>query len=328
MNELKLLEIRLDLFEGGAAAAAAGGNGAASGASATGDTQASSGSTRRGNKSGEYSNVVFGKQDAQPAGADHTGAPAAGEKKAEAQTSSNTLDERRKAYRAMIEGEYKDLYTEDTQRIINRRFGEAKKTEATLQKQQPLIDTLMQRYKITDGDMDKLLSAVDNDTAYWSEAAEEAGMTVEAYKEFTKTKRENEAFRKVQEQSQQREAAERQMQQWFSEGDELKAVYPDFDLNAEAQNPRFVNMLKAGVPVKHAYGVMHMDELMTNAMQTAAKRSEQAVVNNIKARGSRPAENGLSSQSAFTVKDDVSKLSKKDRAEIARRAARGEKITF
>lgn len=327
MNVYKLLNIRLDLFEGGAAgAAAAGGNGA--GASATGDTQASTGSTRRGKNSGEYSNVVFGKQDAQPAGAGTEGAPAAGEKKAEVQTTSNTLEEKRKQYRAMIEGEFKDFYTEDTQRIINRRFKEGKVAEDALQKQQPVIDMLMQRYKIADGDMAKLLSAVENDDAYWSEAAEEAGMTVEAYKQFTKQQRELEAIRKQQTQNQQREAAEKQLQQWITEGEEVKAAYPGFDLKAEAENPRFMSMLKAGVPVMHAYKVMHMDEIMTDAMQTAAKRSEQAVVNNIRARGSRPAENGLSSQSAFTVKDDVSKLSKKDRAEIAKRAARGETIKF
>lgn len=325
MNDFKMLNIRLNLFEGGAAAAA-GGDGA--GASATGDTQASSGSTRRGRNSGEYSNVVFGKQDAQPAAAGTEGTPAAGEKKAEVQTTSNTLEDRRKQYRAMIEGEFKDLYTEDTQRIINRRFKDAKVAEDALQQQQPVIDMLMERYKIADGDMAKLLSAVENDDAYWSEAAEAAGMTTEAYKQFTRQKRELDAIRKQQAQNQQREAAEKQLKQWVTEGEEVKAAYPGFDLNTEAQNPRFMAMLKSGVPVMHAYRVMHMDEIMTDAMQTAAKRSEQAVVNNIKARGSRPAENGLSSQSAFTVKDDVSKLSKKDRAEIARRAARGEKITF
>lgn len=323
MNDFKLLNIRLNLFEGGAAA---GGDGA--GASATGDAQASSGSTRRGKNSGEYSNVVFGKQDAQPAGAGTEGAPAAGEKKSEVQTTSNTLEDRRKQYRAMIEGEFKDLYTEDTQRIINRRFKEGKLAEDTLQKQQPVIDMLMDRYKIADGDMAKLLSAVENDDAYWSEAAEEAGMTTEAFKEFKRQKRKLEALEQAQLQNQKREAAEKQLQQWYTESEEVKAAYPGFDLNAEAENPRFVAMLKSGVPVMQAYKVMHMDEIMTDAVQSAAKSREQAVVNNIRARGSRPAENGLSSQSAFTVKDDVSKLSKKDRAEIARRAARGEKITF
>jgi len=55
---------------------------------------------------------------------------------------------------------------------------------------------------------------------------------------------------------------------------------------------------------------------------------EKAVVDNIRARGSRPSENGTSSQSAFIVKDDVSKLSKEDRRNIAKRVMMGEKITI
>ena len=63
--------------------------------------------------------------------------------------------------------------------------------------------------------MDKLISAVDEDERYLSEEAEAAGMTNEAYREFRKQKRELDAIRKQQTQNQQREAAERQMQQWY-----------------------------------------------------------------------------------------------------------------
>ena len=42
----------------------------------------------------------------------------------EVQVTSNTLEERRKAFRDMVAGEYKDVYTEETQRIIDRRFAE------------------------------------------------------------------------------------------------------------------------------------------------------------------------------------------------------------
>ena len=59
-----------------------------------------------------------------------------------------------------------------------------------------------------------------------------------------------------------------------------------------------------------------------------AKATEKQVVDGIRAKGARPQENGTTSQGAFIVKDDVSKLSKRDRAEIIRRAARGEHIEF
>ena len=87
-------------------------------------------------------------------------------------------------------------------------------------------------------------------------------------------------------------------------------------------------MLKTGLPMEHAYKVQHMDELIADARMTTAATVEKATIDNIRAKGARPQENGSSPQSAFTVKDDVSKLTKKDRAEIARRAARGERIEF
>ena len=49
---------------------------------------------------------------------------------------------------------------------------------------------------------------------------------------------------------------------------------------------------------------------------------------NLKAKQSRPAENGTSSKTAVIVKNDVSKLTRAERAEVARRAMLGEHIEF
>ena len=241
-------------------------------------------------------------------------------------TTSNTLEDRRKAFQELVNGEYKDIYTEETQRIIDRRFREARNLEERAAKQQPVIDMLMQRYKIADGDLGKLAAAVENDNAYWSEAAEEAGMSVEQYKQFQKLQRENDALLRAQRMRQSQQAAQQQLQKWYSEGEQVKAVYPDFDLGTESKNPQFISMLKAGVPVQHAYEVIHMDEIKAGVAQSTARQTEKQVVDGIRAKGNRPAENGTSSQSAFTVKDDPHKWTKQDRAEVARRVARGETI--
>ena len=241
-------------------------------------------------------------------------------------TTSSTLEDKRKAFQALVNGEYKDQYTEETQRIIDRRFRETRNLEQQVARQQPVIDMLMQRYKIADGDMGKLAAAVENDNAYWSEAAEEAGMSVEQYKQFQRLQRENAALLQAQRARQNQQAAQQQLQKWYSEGEQVKAMYPDFDLGAEAKNPQFISMLKAGVPVQHAYEVIHMDEIKAGVAQSTARQTEKQVVDGIRAKGARPTENGTSSQSAFTVKDDPSKWTKKDREEVARRVARGETI--
>lgn len=323
-----ILHVTLDLFDGAAGAAASGaGEGAGSGTQ--GETQQTSPAATRRGSSGEYSNVKFGKQDQPAAAGDQQAAPpAAGEetKKQGVETTSDTLEDKRRAYRAMVDGEYKDQYTEDTQRIIDRRFRETKNLEAQLSQQKPILDMLMQRYKIGDGDLGKLTQAIENDNAYWSQAAEEAGMSVEQYKQFQKLQRENAQLLQAQRRSQSQQAAQQQLQKWYQEAEAMKADYPDFDLGRESQDPQFLSMLRSGVPVKLAYEVKHMDEIKSTVAQTTAQKTEKQVVEGIRAKGARPAENGTSSQSGFVVKDDPAKWTKKDRAEIVRRVQRGEQI--
>ena len=99
----------------------------------------------------------------------------------------------------------------------------------------------------------------------------------------------------------------------------------DFDLKTEIDgNPDFLALLQRGVSVEQAYKVLHMNDFLSKATAQA----EKAVTDNIRARGARPPENGAATKSAVVVKDDVSKLTPADRAEIARRAAMGETITF
>ena len=317
---------------GASAGAAAPGEGGASGTQ--GETKAGSAATRRG-RTGEYQNVIFGKQ-AKPAAAGEGGDPEGQQQSSDAgsdakpgvDTTSDTLEARRKAFQDLVHGEYKDIYTEETQRIIDRRFRETRNLEQQVGQYQPVIDMLLQRYQISDGDMGKLSQAIENDDAYWSEAAEEAGMSVEQYKQFQRLQRENRELLRQQRQRQADESVQRQLRQWYGQAEEMRTLYPSFDLGAEVKDPQFLSLLKSGVPVRHAYEVIHMDEIKEAAMRAQAKATEKQVVDGIRAKGARPQENGTAAQSAFTVKDDVSKLSKKDRAEIARRVARGESIEF
>ena len=335
MQKRKLLEIDLRLFDG-AAGAAAGGDAGGSAPQGTesalpkAEVKGRSGSSRR-SRSGAYDNVVFGKQEDAPAAEESVGSDAGS--KGEGSTSgvsttSNTLEERRKAFEGMIEGEYKDVYTEKFQQAFNRRFKETKGMEESLAAQKPILDMLMQRYKIADGDVTKLQTAIEQDSAYWNDAAEEAGMTVEQLKAMQKLERENAELKQMRQKLLGEQQAQQKMNQWYTEGEKVKEIYPNFDLRTECANRDFLGLLKSGLSVQKAYELMHMDEIKEAAARSAAQAAGKQVVAKIQSKAARPSENGTSSQSAVIVKNDVHNLSRADRAEIARRAQRGEKISF
>lgn len=278
---------------------------------------------RANKKADPYENVVFGKSP-------ETGAQGEAQQDAAAtadnSATSNTLEEKRAAYDALINGEYKEFYTRDTQNLINRRFKETKALEKQVADSQPVIDMLMQRYGVND--TESLMTALEGDSAYWQEAADDAGMSVAQYMEFQKLQRENRALLQAQEAAINNERANQQLAQWTMEAQNLKGVYPQFDLETEAQNPDFIRLLQAGTPMEHAYKVIHMDEILNDARTTTAAYTEKQVVDNIKARGSRPTEAGLNSNNGITYKADPSNFSGQDVLEIARRVRRGEKISF
>ena len=158
--------------------------------------------------------------------------------------------------------------------------------------------------------------------------AREKGISVQQLKEIRKMERENAELKRQMNEKTTQENASKLYSAWMDQAQQAKAVYPSFDLNAEMQNPQFVNLLRSNVDVRTAYEVLHKDEIIPAAMQFTAKTVEQKLAKKIAAGGARPVENGISSQSAARVKSDVSQLSKADREEIIRRVQRGEKITF
>lgn len=327
MEHTILLTPNLSLFDGGAAAGAApaGGEGA-EGAAQAETTQASPGRGHRG-KTGETARVVYGRQ-AGTTGAVEGSDAGSGQQQTEKAPQASTPEERKAAFEALVSGDYKDLFDERVQGIINRRFKEVKGLQAQAEAVRPILDMIASRYGIEDTDPAKLSKALEADDAYWEEAAQEHGMTVQQYRQFQKLQRENEAFRRAQQRQQGQQAAQQQVATWQREAQELRTDYPGFDFSAECANPQFLGMLKAGIPVKHAYEVLHLGDIKTGVAQQTAKRTERQVTETIRAKGARPSENGVAGASGIVVKSDPAKLTRADRAEIARRVARGETIQF
>ena len=109
---------------------------------------------------------------------------------------------------------------------------------------------------------------------------------------------------------------------WLAEAEALKTEYPDFDLRAEAADPKFTALLGAGVDIRTAYTALHCERII----EAAAENARRQFAADLLRRGARPAENGTCDHSAAVGKPDISALSRSEVEAIERRVARGEKI--
>ncbi len=96
----------------------------------------------------------------------------------------------------------------------------------------------------------------------------------------------------------------------------LRDRYPGFDLEAELENHTFAALVENGVDLETAYEAVHRRALERE--REARARSE-----------AHPAENGLGGGSlAAVTRPDPRALTRKERRDLRRRAARGEEIVW
>ena len=301
--------LNLQLFAEGAGA---GDGGTAQG---QGVTEAAALPQTKGEKNNPLASVKYGIQEEE--------APAA-----EVQVETVAQPDRNAEFEKLIKGEYKDLYDAKMQDTIQKRLKGQKDTVDKFNALAPTLDLLASKYGVDAGDIEALNKAISEDDSYYEQEALDKGMTVQQLKEIKKMERENADLKAQMEEAQRQENGKRLYAQWMQQAEDAKKVYPSFDIKAEMNNPKFVDLLRSNIDVRTAYEVLHKDEIIPAAMQFTAQTVESKLAKKIASNGARPSENGMSSQSAAVVKSDVSQLSKEDRAEIIRRVQRGEKIRF
>lgn len=236
-------------------------------------------------------------------------------------------EDKSKKYLELIKGEYKEEHERLLKEQIDRRFKNQPKVDP---KEKSIINSLKMVYD-TD-DVNAILESIEKDNRLLAEKADSAGMTVEQYRKQMKLERENAELKEAERlrtQAEQEDAAAQEIySKWMQEADELKQEFPDFDLEAESDNKDFRDLLESGVPLSKAYKLIHLDDIMAGTAQTVATQVRKNTIETVKARGIRPIENGITEQPGTVRKDDVSKLTKQDREQIAKLAIRGVDITL
>ena len=248
--------------------------------------------------------VIYGKQEAQPQ-----------DDKQPEEISYEQFKEK-----------FKTDYQKDLQHVIDKRFKNAKKVESErndLQgKIRALTDVLGARYGTND--YDELLKAIDADESLIEAGALEKGMSTEEYRATLKADRLQKQLDARNKEAEQAALVE----QWQKEAEELKALYPEFNLEDEINNEEFAADLQSGKSMRKAYQNAHFDDIMSGVIQYTAKTVKSAAAKAKQERQARPSENGARSSAAAIVKSDVNKLTKEDMEEIDRRVLRGERVSF
>lgn len=341
--------VDLQLFAEGAAAsgsAAAGGDAAGEGTAEITGPELRPAQERLAKRSRPGRAVKATPAPSADGGAD-AGTPTKGEPSAEETTGEVQQQEepkqadpaqKRRAFGQLMQGEYEAEFEEAMQRAAQLAVQSVQENPAV----KGLLEALGEAYGIDAGNAENLEALteavksgkVKNDE-YYETLAAERGISVKTARELDKMEGElQRANAEKQRAEQMRLAAEHQQRaaavraQWEAEAAQLKEKYPAFELDEVLNNPSVADMIRRGIGLEAAYRAAYFDQLMTESTARTAKQVEQGVAARIQQRAQRPAENGAHPGAAAETKVDVAHMTAKQRAELAKRARRGERIVL
>ena len=348
----KLFRLDLQLFAGEGASGAGTGEGGGEGAQ-TGDNGAAAAEQRLRELGVPESNIrkraskatsTAPVQTATTAQSATTATEAKEETKVESATTQEAPATEETAPKRMTWEEImKDPeYNKQMQAVVRSRLKSEKSADEALKKITPALELLARQYSLDPNNIDyeALNNAIDRDRIYYEEKALEMGVSVETAmsmdREARSVAREKKAEenRKIEEARTLQDIALRNhYDRLVRQGEELKKVFPNFDLQQELKNPVFHRMTAPGkgvMSVEDAYRAVHRAEIEAASSQIIAQKTAEKLSNAIQSGSRRPNESGASSQAPSVTTFDYSKASKAQRdafkADLRARMARGEKV--
>ena len=134
----------------------------------------------------------------------------------------------------------------------------------------------------------------------------------------------------------------------LAEAEGVRAVYTQFDLTAELSHPVLGAILRGEVKpsLRQLYEAVHLDDILESrvasgvqaqvaeavtsavaeAVASAVRETEEKLLSHIRARGQRPSEVGTAGGGGIRMHPAVNRLTRKERAMLAKRAENGETI--
>jgi len=221
-------------------------------------------------------------------------------------------------------------YNKQMQAVVQSRLRSAKGAEDTLGKLTPALEVLARKHGQDPAniDYDALAKAISDDESYYEDKALEMGVSVETAKRIDQQERDTARQQREQERTLEQQKFQQHIVKLEQQGEEMKKLFPNFDLRTELQNPVFARMTSpnVGISVQDAYYAVHRNEIQTAAMQVTAQKTAQKISNAIQSGSRRPHENGTSGQAPSVTTFDYRSMSPEQRKSLKDRIRSGEKI--
>ena len=225
-------------------------------------------------------------------------------------------------------------YNKQMQAVVQSRLKSAKGAEDALSKLTPALELLARKHNIDPANMDydALAKAINDDNDYYEQKALEMGVPVETAKKIDQQERDTARVQREEARTLEQQKFQQHIMKLEQQGEALKAVFPNFDLRTELQNPAFARMTSpnVGISVEDAYYAVHRNEIQRAAMQATAQQTAQKLSNAIQAGSRRPDEAGTTGQAPSVTTFDYRNASREQREafkkDLRARLARGEKV--
>ena len=221
-------------------------------------------------------------------------------------------------------------YNKQMQAVVQSRLRSAKGAEENLGKLIPALELLARKHDLDPAnlDYDALAKAISNDESYYEDKALEMGVDIGTAKKIDQEERDTARQQRQEAQNLEQQKIQQHFMKLQQQGEEMKKVFPNFDLRKELQNPAFVRMTSpnVGISVEDAYYAVHRNEIQAAAMQVTAQKTAQKISNSIQAGSRRPNEAGTSGQAPSVTTFDYRSMSPEQRKALKDRIRSGEKI--
>lgn len=205
--------------------------------------------------------------------------------------------------------EYKDEHQAYMQKTIGDRLKKYNGIEDENSKMRDVLGLVASKYGLdptAEDFMDAISKRIEDDDSYYEQYAldhdmstEEAKKVVSLERKVEKMNQEKQAREAERFENEQKAQAIAKYQHLLSNAEQTKAEFPNFDLETEMKDPRFVRLCQLNNDdTTAAYLAIHHREVISQRVQMATQQVREQVAASVASNQSRPVENGMASQSA------------------------------